>query len=497
MKVSTNNLSKNVNKKGNTRKGFRNHSIFNIVLLFIPLYIAVHIFRTIYNGPPRFEEVKEGLLQQKVAANALIIRNEQNIFSPKEGHVTFEAKEGEKVRKGGSVLFVSTSGNIDKIHEKIDDLNQEIYDIQKNRKEVSSVGKDVTSLDNNIDQYVTYIKKSLLDQDLDNIELSINKIQNVIDKKNIHLESEANVDETLAAKITEKNRYETQLNSLSKSINSPSSGIIAYQKDRYDGSLYNVLRNEKDPFSLIENNESIKTSTKVNMNDFLFRLVDPYSWKVILSIPKEIQLENNQKVKLESVVKGIELDGTVVKVYSANEDLNNVIISLTKGIEYFLNERTAEVNFIYKEASGLQIPASSIVERNYYSIPKTALDTKKERQGVWLIKNNSVQFAELTSFDETDEEYLIPITNENVKMDDWILLDPKQSMSAKMQLKEIQTQKGVYVLLGGVTKFKPVQVLAVDGKLAVVKSNSVEGVKVFDRVITNPTSIKDNELIKR
>ena len=86
------------------------------------------------------------------------------------------------------------------------------------------------------------------------------------------------------------------------------------------------------------------------------------------------------------------------------------------------------------------------------------------------------------------------ITNSNNVQVNNVLVDPQSGSS--YEVTEIETKQGVYVINGKVAQFKTIEIELVSGEYAIVKYDGNTQLKEMDKMISNPKSIKIDQLLE-
>ena len=143
----------------------------------------------------------------------------------------------------------------------------------------------------------------------------------------------------------------------------------------------------------------------------------------------------------------------------------------------------------------MKIPLEAIVELNLIKIPAEYVVTVNNVEGVYRKKNDNTEFIPINKQSIEEEIYYIvqDLTDlTKVQLHDTLIL-PEQEKT--YEVTESEVSKGVYVINSQVAKFKEVEVLAQNEEYALVKYNSKSQLKEMDKIISNPKSIKQNQLL--
>ena len=149
------------------------------------------------------------------------------------------------------------------------------------------------------------------------------------------------------------------------------------------------------------------------------------------------------------------------------------------------------------ETSGLQIPASSLVQKDVYKIPAEYLtrgsNSSSDNQ-VNVLSNNKNGEEILTQVTVTKyrtEGENVLIASDKLKAGDRISNVEK---AKTYTLKETSVLQGVYVVNRGYAEFKPVTILERTEDYCIISADDSD-VELYDRVILNSETIKENQVI--
>ena len=494
MKPKQSITKKSPNKK---KKYSKNSSALTILLILITLYLAINSIQ-IFRKRVQVDTVKLGKIENKIHTEAIIVRNEKVIYSPAEGYINIRAQEGIKLAKDYEALSISTSKNTSKISSKIDILNQQIYEIQKLRKNVSTVKTDVEKIDTDIQNYVSEIKKFISVKDYKSIYLYKQKLENTMEQKNEKFQTDPTTDTNLSAILEQKNKYQNELNNLSKVVYTPIPGIISYQSDGLEEKLLPDQMEDIDIFEVLEKNQphATRLDEQVQQDKFLFRLIDPYQWFIVLKLNSgDKKIKKGDFVKVRFNDKQLVLTGSIISVKESDSS-KNITIAFSSEIGKFLNERKLDIDLILEDYEGLKVPSESIVEKNFLKIPKTALTDYNYSKAIVAYKNKSKLPIPIGYYIEENDWIYIPIDIENIGINDIILKDQTNSEET-FTIQEMIIKKGVYVLSAGVSQFKTVQPIISNDLYTIVKPGDYKGIQLYDQVIINPSTITDQHIIER
>lgn len=181
-----------------------------------------------------------------------------------------------------------------------------------------------------------------------------------------------------------------------------------------------------------------------------------------------------------------------------NQDGDSFLkLSFNNSMITFVNDRFLEIELIINDERGLKIPNTSIVEKEFYLVPK-AYVTKGGVKGNFgvlrqsYLEDGSVtsEFIETTIYNEAEEEYYLDTSE--LRIGD-ILLMPDSAETQVVSKKA--TLIGVYNINKGYADFRRIDILYKNEEYSIVKSNSPYGLNVYDYIVLDAETVNENEFM--
>lgn len=452
-------------------------SSFNIgLLIFCAILVYVIVFLIVSSQKETIVpyEVRTGSLAINHNYRAFILRKEQTINASGSGYIHYFANIGERVGVGNLVYIIDQSGDL---KEYLDSKSMENNTLTK--EELLEIRNDMI----------------FFNRDFDAKEFSdVYGFSDTL-KNNVRKYSNARITK-LVKSINNSN--------LSNSVtytNAINTGIVSYYLDGYedfDPQAINeeVFNEEKYVCNMLENN------TLVTPDDIAYKIITDENWNLIIPINEEqiadFEDESYAKVRFsknqnESWGQISFITGTDGKTY-LNLTLNNSMIS-------FVNDRFVDVELILHDDSGLKIPNSSIVNKDFYLIPAECfiehendplskgtlmLHTFKE-DGTPTVDN---RYIDIYSYDKENKEYYV---DSSILQSGTQIIRP--DTQEKFEVWKKGTLTGVYYINKGYADFRQIQLLYQNEEYSIVKPNSQYGLTVYDYIVLNAKSVNDNQFV--
>lgn len=447
--------------------------IFGVVLIYVIICVVMY-FQT--SHIVRYE-VKEGSLAVNNIYRGIVLRDETVVKADTAGYVNYYACEGERVAKNDLVYVIDETG---RLNEYLEDVNLgentlSTQELAEFRSEIVSFshGFDSKNFDN------TYDFKYALDNTVTKLANS-NMLQN----------------------IDELNNGSSDMTGLVNYCNAPETGIVAYWTDGYENLTADMVHEDiftEEKKGNYEKNQMISNSLKASGDD-VYKISTNENWSIIVPVDLErgVEMEEEGYVKVRFLKNQYESWGATKLLH--NGDGNTYLqLSFTNSMITFLNDRFLDIELIIHDETGLKIPNSSIVEKEFYLIPKDYIITSETDGSEGVIRQCyledgtiSSEFisTDLYSYDESTEEYYLDTDILNTG-DILYKTDSQDTYTISKRA----TLIGVYNMNKGYADFKQINILYQNEEYSIVKANTKYGLNVYDYIVLDAAAVSDDQFI--
>ena len=414
--------------------------------------------------------VKEGSLTSNTIYKALALREEKIVTSTDAGYVNYFAREGERAAVGNLIYTIDETGKLSDYIKSNESGENTLSDA-----DLSELKTEIVSFTSNFDRsdFASVYNFKY------NVEGTVLKLANY----NI-LE---NVDALNGASGTSLINY----------CYADESGIVVYSTDGYeDMALQDVTKDsfDQDAYEKVHlvNNELIAKG------DPVYKLATNEDWSVVIPVDEELaaQLEEEEYVKVRFLKNQYTAWGKVTINTNADGD-SFAALTFTNSMITFCTDRFVDIELILEDESGLKIPNSAIVEKEFFIVPKEYVTQggNSNNYGVLLETydengNATTKFVETNIYDETETEYYL---DDSVLRAGNYLLKPDST--DKYAVSKTGSLIGVYNINKGYADFKQVSILYQNDEYSIVKSNTSYGLNVYDYIVLDAATVHDNEFI--
>lgn len=439
--------------------------IFGVIIIYIICAVIMYFRSDTIVG----YEVKEGSLSITNKYTAFALRNETIVSSNYSGYINYYVQEGTKAAYKDLIFTIDESNQLASFLN--DNANQANTLTDKELSEVKNQIALAQKNQNDGNFSNTYHLKN-------DINSSLFKYANYVMFQNLE-------------KITSQD--------FSDFVHfgySDSSGIVTYYMDGYEqfthasinSSIFDTKNYKKEQFY---NNDL------VDIGEPIYKICNDENWQLVIKLNdiQTAQLANKTYVDVmfcdtaNTSTLPIELVYLPDGVYG--------ILSLRHSMLQYANERYVEIELLMDDETGLKIPLSSIVEKEFYMIPTEYIikGGKNSKEGVLRLAYDdkgqaTSEFVEVTIYSKLANEYYIDQTS--LRIGDILI---KEASTETFTVTKSGTLIGVYNMNKGYAEFKEISILYQNDEYAIVKPNTTYGLTVYDRIVLDANTVNENDFV--
>ena len=236
------------------------------------------------------------------------------------------------------------------------------------------------------------------------------------------------------------------------------------------------------------------------VGDPVYKLSTDENWSVVIPIDEErgAQISQEDYVKVRFLKNQYESWGQA-KLFTGSDGNTFLSLTFTNSMVTFVSDRFLDIELILNDETGLKIPNSSIVEKEFFLIDEDFVTTDENAgtQGVirqcYLENGNiSSEFVETDaySYDETEGVYYMDTSV--LKTGDVLY---KTNSQDTYTVSKRATLIGVYNVNKGYADFKQINILYQNDEYSIVKANTTYGLNVYDYIVLDGTAVSDDQII--
>nr|WP_242973545.1 HlyD family efflux transporter periplasmic adaptor subunit [Massilistercora timonensis] len=438
-----------------------NIGIFIFGIIFIYLIVSVLMYLT--SGPVSVYEVREGSILKDTAYTGFVVRSETVVEAQEDGYVNYFVTEGEKVGAKTNV-YTSSAEKLD--FQTVDEESSEAL----TPEEESSLLTDIQAFSDNFQA-----------EDFQNVYTVKSKIDDLLDSRS-----------SQNRKTQLKDMLKTRGDNL-KVYNASKDGIIIYSVDGYENTTISDVTEE---MILINDHvtSALENNTQVRAGEPVYKLITSDQWTVVVVLSDEMtqELAETKRIKVR-FAKDNQTETADFAIYNT-ENANLGFLTFDTGMVRYARDRYLDIELILEDESGLKIPRSSVVEKEFYTVPEDYLTQggNSREKGILVQSEGEARFQEAEVFyrdTETGMIYLDPLDFP----EDTVLIKPDSKETCP--LKETAKLKGVYNINKGYAVFKQIQILCESDEYYIVATGSDYGLSNYDHIALNGEDVKENDVV--
>lgn len=452
-------------KKSVNISQYKSRQEMNIgILIFILILLYLIVTLVTYATSKRIStyEVRRGSIVKDNSYTGLILRQEKTAYAETEGYINYFRNENSKVKAGSNVYAVS----LDLLDTDASTETEEL-----------SLGEDIQK------------NLSLKTQNF-NENFSPQKFSSVYTLKN---------DVTEVLRDASNQSKMVQLDSLAAQNNS---GIHVYQS-AYDGILVRTIDGYEDlSENILKPSDFDRTSystlrledqARLHAGDAVYKLVTSEEWCVYIALDEN---QANELSDISFIKTRIDKDNEALwadfSILQHDGHYYGKLLFDNSMIRY-AEDRFLNIELILEQESGLKIPKSSVIEKDFYVVPPEYITSNESgtMQGFLFKEEGETVFhtAEIYHITEEGEVYLNPGDfGQNT-----VLVNPGSSES--FTLKEKKSLKGVYSINKGYTVFKQITILCENEDYYIIDEGVDYSLSNYDHIVLDGSMVNASEVV--
>ncbi len=445
-----------------------------VVFAFVLIYFLVYLFQYLTETHVTVYEVQRGQIMVSSRYTGLALRSEDVTYADRSGSLNYYSKEGDKAGYGDLICSIDSEGSLS--------------------EEITAAGLDGSSLSaGDLTEIQTLVTNYVDDYSGDQFY----KVYSFGDNLN------AEVQESLYLTALERLESQTESVDTFSRVTAGEDGILAFYTDGYEevtpdnftADLYSIGNYKK---------QNLKGNVTATDGQALFKTVTDENWYLLIPIDEaaremyEEQIAPDEDTFLLLVTfKKDEAQTYATAEIRIYDDQDFLLLSFNSSMIRYVSERYLDVEIGSGENTGLKIPNSAIVQKEFLLVPAEYIGKGNNSSGIGVIRigkdNQGEQVAEFVSADiyytdaETGDYY---IAGEGLSRGDVIQIPDGTD---RYMIGTSQMRDGVYNLNKGYAVFKLINEISSNGEYTIVESGTSFGLTLYDRIVLNGDSIEEGE----
>ena len=457
-------------------------------IMFGILFIYMAFSAILYFTTTHIEsyQVTSGPLSRNETYTGLAIREESLCKADSSGYITYYAREGSKINASGAVYGLSDT----KTASAPASLAPE--ELSKVRTDMMSFSKGFSSSKFNSTYSFKYELKGNILQYAESGNTSSAPLTSDEDG-----EGNDSGDNDKTADIYPGNQTICQ---------SQSDGIVLYSMDNYEGKTVDAVKAEDfDQNSYHETD--LKTSDKVKAGDDIYTIITDERWSLLIPLSdRQVEkLKDRSTIRVKFLKDDMTQNGDFSIITIDGDKYGQ--IDFNKGLIRYASDRFLEIELVTNNVTGLKVPLSSIVTKEFYAIPSKYMTTDKDtQQSGFMLSGRNKKGNSTTTFintgiygrdEATDEKtqkvsYIYYVDKSKFNEGDAII-DPDSG--EKFVIGDTEVLEGVYCINQGYAVFRRIEILDENEEYAVVSKETYNGLVRYDRIVKNADKVSEQDIL--
>lgn len=501
------------------------YNITTIMFAALLLYMIITVVLYATSGHVTSYQVTVGPLTKNPVCTALALRTEEVVTAEKSGYIEYYATEGMQVRQNGSVYSLS---NEEQETEAAALTEEQMEDVRSSASQFSYAYNSNRFYDTY--SYKYQIRGTILQAAEDALSGSTGTGQTAQDSLTSEETGETSGEDTEAdngnavegtAETGETGTVNDSGNSQDSNGNvisvgnqdvytAPEAGIVMYSTDGYENKTADSLV-EEDFDQMSYQNENLITDGEVQPGDSVYKLVTSENWTLMVPLTDQMAaaLAGRESIQVKFVKDGESQNGSLTIVNVGSQKVAR--IDLVNGMTRYAEDRFLEVELVVNTQSGLKIPVSSIVEKEFYTVPLDFLtlgdngDTQGFLKEVRNGDSSSTEFVNVTIYKRIDADGneitegtqdtsggLCYVDKDTLKDGD-VLVKPDSGETFTVE--NTDNLQGVYNINQGYAVFRQIEIMDQNEEYCIVEQGTSYGLRAFDYIVRDGSTVNEEEIV--
>ncbi len=440
--------------------------VFGFIFVYIVIMVILASKKTSIAG----YEVKLGSLAKNTTARGICIRDELVVKGSKNGYVNYYTHENQRVSTGALVYSIDESGTLSEILRS------------KQLEQTSLDDSDLLQVRNEIQDYRKNYRDSIFSTVYDfkySLEGTISRIAN----------------ENLLSTLNSLSGNYVMENSLSMGY-APNSGIVIFSTDGLETLTPQGVNEDSFDEGKYVKNTHVENSL-VSSGEDICKILTNEKWSVALRWDEtwEDQFTDGDYVNVKFLKNGNTSWGQ--ETILNNAEGKYLLLTFTNSMITFAGDRYIDLELLTNNRAGLKIPNSSIVNKQFYTIPEDYVTRGGSTDSEGFIREaymedgtKSTEFVDAKIYDKEDN--MVYIDTRALNPGD-VLIKPDSNETYTVSSKASLT--GVFNMNNGFADFTKINVLFSNKEYSIVESGTKYGLRVYDHIVLDGESVEDEDFV--
>ena len=435
-------------------------NIGTIVFGVLFIYILISIFLYVTATHVKSYQVTSGPLAKNTEYTGIAVYTEKVVTSDAGGYVDYYAGDHTKVKKGGVV-----------------------YGISPTKLQETSVEPDAQTL-KIIRQACEGFSQTFLPANFHDV-YSLR-----------YLAEGALLNEVLGLRLSSGVSSTSLTLGGSTICVAGSDGIVCYSMDGYENFNPSLLSQgvfDEKSYRM----DRLKTGDKVAPGDPVYRLIESEDWSVYIPLTAKqiVKLDSGSNIRVKFLKDGVTQNASFT-IIESDDGTYYGRLDFNSGLIRYLDSRFIDIELVTNNAVGLKIPVSSILTKQFYTIPDEYSTYGGNKKNVGFLKattdrsgNANTTFVTPTIYHHADGKYYV---DSSAFHDGDIII--RDGSTDRYIVRDQAALEGVYCMNKGYAVFRRICILDKNEDYCIIEKGTPYGIAQFDNIVENASSVHDSQI---
>lgn len=437
-----------------------------IIFFILIVYIAILIITSMIKGHVSVTEVESGKIVDSSIFTGIAIRDEEVVNASSSGFLNYYINDGARVAKDAKVCMIDTSGTYTEnaLQDDTIQFSADDYD--------------------DIEQLISVYANSYSNSKFSDVYTFRYDLQNKI-------------TELISNQVITNAESASQNTSGIQTMTAAGSGIVSYSYDGMEGLTVDDITGDMFNYANYTNYQ-LTSSKKIEAGTPAYKLTKDSQWSVVIKLnDAQAEILSNEQVIQVQFTKDDISTWAYVNVYH-KDDSAYCELQISRYMVRYINDRYIELKLVTAQEEGLKIPTSSVVMKDFYTIPEEYLVTESGSSDEGFYKytygeDNELKMELVKPTIYKTENGLCYVDMTEFELGDYIGDGTTQDNLYRIGATEAVT--GVYNINQGYTIFRIINILYQNDDYCIVAKNTSYGIVLYDRIVLNADAVDEEEII--
>ena len=285
-------------------------------------------------------------------------------------------------------------------------------------------------------------------------------------------------------------------------IKSSTDGLVIYSIDGYEDIDEEVLTAGMT-FDTEETSRKLNDQDHVSLGTPVFKTVTSETWTIYFPLTdlQTVRLASRSNIQVKFLKDGKSERGRLSFLMLGDKRYGRV--TFNSGMSRYATDRFLDVELITNTDTGLKIPVSSLVSKEFFLIPESYISYSGEdgsagiyREVTYKDGGKGKEFINVSLYAETEpeegEEKMYYVDTSGLSEGDIIV---KENSEKRYTIKDTGFLDGVYCINKGYCVFRKVSIIDQNSEYCIVEKNTSFGISLYDYIVLDSSVINEEDLV--